>query len=332
MGMNEKLTDNILKDFNILDATDAAACDGFFEKWGAGQTLHIINVPYERLEAYRALLAITQKADSEKYKTMHKGTPFFFIGMLLFDCKNFEAALFYISAALSEDRRRCGSPALTDWITTPAGQVMSLKQSAKWERITSIMLGTVEGFINDFNTVGETTIATDDLINNFVHPMLEQGHYSIITSLYSYMLEYSEKYKNLFLTNGSVDSTEPVLVNLFKGALIFETVLKHYYPTNDRGVRITTLGRFKYSTAFTNTFPTVQLSNSTDTLQEIVDSSTDKSLKTTMENTAKIRNTTGHKLVWDNIFNEPDNYKRLYEQEIFAIFYVISKQWQSSLA
>lgn len=317
----------MLGDFEVLEAVDTVACDRFFEKWGVGQTLNIINAPYERLESYRHVLRDVQKANPEKYRLIHKGTPFFFIGLLMFDCKNFEAAIFYISAALSEDRRRSGSTSLRDWITTPAGQIMSLDGDTKWARITSILVDAVENPINDFNSVSGASTTVNELVQKFVHPMLEQGHYSVITSLYSFVLEYKEAHKNLCLTSGSVDSTEPILVHLFKGALIFETILKHYYPHNDMGERIKTLGRFSGNSAFTSTFPNVALSNSTDSLQEIANAATNKDLKTTMENTAKIRNTTGHKLVWDNIFNEPNNYKKLYEQEIFAILYVISKQW-----
>lgn len=75
----------ITKDFRQLDAKDAMACDRFFERWAPGQSLDKIHMPYERLKAYRDLLSLTRVADPEKYKVAHKGTPFFFIGLSLFD-------------------------------------------------------------------------------------------------------------------------------------------------------------------------------------------------------------------------------------------------------
>lgn len=315
----------ILQGFRALDATDSTACDRFFEKWGVGQTINTANFPYERLESYKYVLKEIQKVNPEKYKIAHKGTPFFFIGLFMFDCEDFETAIFYISAALSEDRRRSGSIALEDWITTPAGQIMSLNYNTKWKRITSVLVKAVDKFITHFNSASGNTINSDDLVQKFIHPMLQDGHYSVVTAFYSFMLECDQNYKNLLLTTGSIDSTEIILGNLFKGALIFETVAKHYYPSRS-GTQVTTLGRLS-GTDFMNDFTGVSPSQSASSLEDIVDNIITTDYKNTIETTVRIRNTTGHKLLWDNIFNEPDNYKKMYSHEILAIFYVISKQW-----
>jgi len=317
----------VVRDFEELDASDPVECDHFFERWGAGQTLNGINQPYERLEFYRSVLEITQKADPEKYKIAHKGTVFFFCGLLLFDLKYFESAIFYFTAALAEDRRRSGSARLQDYISTPAGKILSLDSSNKWVRLTSVFHDSVKYFLDAYNTEYGTSHTVSDCIQKFVHPMLSQEHYAIVTSLYSFVLEYEEKTKNLYLAGGNIDSMEPILVNLFKGALIFETLLKYYYPINSRGDKIMTLGGFTANTAFTRDFPGVRLSLPTTTMQDIVDDAVDRSLVTTMVTTSRIRNTTGHELIWDNVFSEPGNYKKLFEQEVFAILNVITKQW-----
>ncbi len=317
----------MLKDFEALNPADTVACDHFFEKWGAGQTLFGIDRPYERLEMYRGVLAAVQQADPAKYAIAHKGTAFFFCGLLLFDLKYFESAIFYFTAALAEDRRRSGSTLLKDYISTPAGQILSLNQSIKWARFTSIFRDCIKDFLDKYNAEYRTSYTTDDFSHKFIHPMLRQEHYAIVTSLYSYLLDYHEKSKNLRLAGGSVDSMEPILVNLFKGALIFETLLKYYYELNNQGNRIMTLRGFSSNSRFMSDFPGVNLRNTTTTMQDVVDDATDKSVNTTMETTARIRNTTGHQLIWDNVFTEPDNYRKLYEQELFAILNVITRQW-----
>ncbi|MES2971199.1 MAG: hypothetical protein V4702_02675 [Patescibacteria group bacterium] len=325
------MTDNqkteLLKDFETLDPADTVECDHLFEKWGAGQTLFGIDRPYERLEMYRDVLEVIQQADPEKYKTIHKGTSFFFCGLLLFDLKYFESAIFYFTAALAEDRRRSGSTSLKDYVSTPAGQILSLNQSPKWMRFASVFRDSIKGLLDKYNAEYGTSHSVEDFTQKFIHPMLEQEHYAIITSLYSYALDYDEKSKNLRLGGGSVDSMEPILVSLFKGALIFETLLKYYYPLNNQGQKIMTLGGFTNNSVFNSDFPGANLSKPTTTMQDIVDDCTDNSVKTTLEITARVRNTTGHKLVWDNVFTEPDNYRKLFEQEFFAILTVITKQW-----
>ncbi|PKL30768.1 hypothetical protein CVV43_05430 [Candidatus Saccharibacteria bacterium HGW-Saccharibacteria-1] len=322
--MNDR---NIISDFRELDATDPVACDHFFEKWGAGQSLAKSHMPYERLEAYRHVLGICKKEDKDKYMVAHKGTAFFFCALSLFDLKYFESSIFYFTAALAEDRRRSGSVTLVDYIFTPAGQILSLNHSGKWARFTTDFIDAVRYFIEKFNTQYGTSHSIEDFVQKFVHPMLEDERYSIITSFYSFILDYKEKDRNLRLAGGAIDSTEPILVNLFKGALIFETILKHYYPRDDSGIRITTLGRFSKNSNFVADFSGVKLSIYTNALQDILDDIVDYSTKTTLETTARIRNTTGHKLTWDNVFEDPDNYTKLFEQEVFAILNVITAQW-----
>jgi hypothetical protein len=43
--------------------------------------------------------------------------------------------------------------------------------------------------------------------------------------------------------------------------------------------------------------------------------------------TAKLRNTTGHNLVWDNIFSAPAKYEDLFHQVMNALLYVIALKW-----
>ncbi len=319
--------DEIIEDFKRLDAANSTECDHFFERWGVGQSLIGPSRPYERFEAYRHVLELAQSADPNKYDIAHKGTAFFFCGILLFDLKYFESAIFYITAALSEDRRRTGSTSLVDYIGTPAGQILSLDENTKWRRHSAPFRSAVKAFLDEYNAENSTTHSVDEFVQKLIHPMLQDQHYSVVTSIYSYILEYQEKSKNLDLAGRNIDSMEPVLVSLFKGALIFETLLKYYYPLDNSGNRILTLGGFRNNTNFAADFPSVNLSRPTNTLQSILDDATDNTYTTTLENTARIRNTTGHKLVWDNIFSDTDNYKKLFKQEIFAILYVITKQW-----
>ena len=52
----------------------------------------------------------------------------------------------------------------------------------------------------------------------------------------------------------------------------------------------------------------------------------DFSIETAFATTGKLRNTTGHNLVWDDIFDTPKNYVDLFDQEVNAILHVISQK------
>lgn len=69
------------------------------------------------------------------------------------------------------------------------------------------------------------------------------------------------------------------------------------------------------------------IDTSARSLAEIVAASGADDLKTAFDTTAKLRNTTGHNLVWDDIFGNPDVFIKLYRQVVNAIFYVIVKKF-----
>ena len=43
--------------------------------------------------------------------------------------------------------------------------------------------------------------------------------------------------------------------------------------------------------------------------------------------TSQLRNTTGHNLIWDPVFENPDNFKRFVEQQVNAILYIAAKKF-----
>ena len=322
----------ILLDFKGLDVSDPNACDKFFEKYGVGNDVIAPTQSLDRYNHYRSLLFTLQQADERKYTQMHKGTPLYFLGWIAFDLKNYSAAISFMTAALAEDEEKSAGEPFDTWIQNPAGKNMLLDSSGtSAARIVDELKEVVVGSVELFNTADEScSLSVENLVAGFIRPMLKDKKYELVASLYAWLLEYRENYKNLQIISGAVP-LEPVIIHLFKGALICETILKHYYTENmdsgrKAGQPVKTLGEFMYSSGFTSAFPGVTLSGETNSLQEIADRATDNTFQTTMSNTAKIRNTTGHKLLWDNPFSDPENYKKLFEQELFAIFHVVNKQ------
>ena len=65
---------------------------------------------------------------------------------------------------------------------------------------------------------------------------------------------------------------------------------------------------------------------SANSLADIHAAIKDSSIETAFSTTGKLRNTTGHNLVWDDIFDTPKNYVTFFEQEMNAILHVISQK------
>jgi hypothetical protein len=59
--------------------------------------------PYERLEKYEAILKEIYQWNRKLYFFIHKGTPYYFSGILSFDIEEYDRAIFYFDAGLSED-------------------------------------------------------------------------------------------------------------------------------------------------------------------------------------------------------------------------------------
>ena len=103
---NQPLVDYAVEYFKQVDFTDAAEGDTFWRLFAPGNTRYVSDRPYERLSDYEEMLRLLRTADQVKYEQMHKGTPFYIMSWLAFDLRNYEKALFYIDAGVSEDVRK----------------------------------------------------------------------------------------------------------------------------------------------------------------------------------------------------------------------------------
>lgn len=174
---------------------------------------------------------------------------------------------------------------------------------------------------------GFKQISIINFVEKFVKLLvLKKENQSIVTAFYSYVLEFEDREKELLLRSSEGGSIEPAITFLFKGGLIFESVLKHLYPVKDDGISCKTLGDILFHTrAFQSDFNVV-IKTTANSLQEIV-SCIGNDVQSAFNTTCKLRNTTGHNLVWDDVFGEANNFRKLYEQQINAIFYLIQKKF-----
>ena len=298
----------------------------FFSTFGPGNLLHAADRPFERFRDYEDLLQLLYRRDPVKYEQVHKGTPFFFLAWLAFDLRNYEKALYYLDAAISEDVRNAGN----NWTNLPGALFLRLTTTAphKAERVIRQTRQLLSGQIDRFNTIsGLAPLDIDLFIDRFVFRLMQSASTrTIISALYVFLLEAAERLVELRLKSIQGSSIGPVIVHLFSGGLIFESLLKYLYPQKNNGYPVKTLGQVFQTNTFVADFGT-GIQTSADSLQDILDAVTDNSLLTGFCTASKLRNTTGHNLIWGNIFHTTSNYETLVNQSLNALLYLIERKF-----
>lgn len=340
-------TEQLLAAYTNLNSLNHSDCDHLFQNFGPGNITsqtdpfqHIINRPYERLAIYEHIIDSLQTADNVKYGQMHKGTPYFFISWLAFTIKDFEKAIFYMDSAISEDIRVASfTPNPNDWQTTPAAKFLLLDPNQPEVAARSIMNIITSKFQQEltmFNTNSGANLDIARYRNNFVTPNIQEASFrSIISGLYVFIMEYADRTNMIRLKSSEGGSIEPFLTHLFRGCLIFESLLKTEYG----GINNTLGGYLSGSRALANleigqgsyagnplyrrdqplggyTLPIVLglLPNwrHEDYKEKII------------AIVYGIRNTTGHDLSWPVTFDEI-TYQELYQAILDSIFWFIWK-------
>lgn len=309
--------------------------DSFFEQFGIGNVPSNPDFPYERFCDYEELLKMLYKEDPIKYQLIHKGTPFYYMSWLAFDFRDFEKALFYIDAAISEDIRAHQNTVTPDrWIECPGSAILTFRDSQQQvaQRTIVEIKNCLLEQLDRFNSISGQNWTLEDFINRFVLCLLKDNtKRTIVTAFYVFLMEFKDRLTQLQLRSSIGGSIAPFIGHLFRGALIFESLLKHLYPTitkTDKKPQIIPekLSDIFHSPEFSIDFFRVDKTSSSS-LQDIVAGITDETAETAFRTAGKLRNTTGHNLVWYDVFDRQENYQKLYQQIFDAILYLIVKKF-----
>ncbi|MGO9122278.1 MAG: hypothetical protein ACLQPD_32280 [Desulfomonilaceae bacterium] len=234
--LSDRLFQHALETFTNpnFDAADRSQGDWFFETFGPGNNLLWTDKPYERFCDYECLLAEMEKRDQPRYRSIHKGTPFYFMAWTAFEMENYEKAIYYMDAAISEDIRQDPE----NWLTSCASTFLILENPRDQVamRAAARVEEAVAEQISRFSTVSSLPLTKERFVTHFVKEFVKndalppgKNTRSIITALYTFILEYHSLYLDLRLRSTQGGSIEPFIVHLFKGGLIFESLLKELY-------------------------------------------------------------------------------------------------------
>lgn len=335
----------ILSSFSKLDEDNSRQADDFFEKYGVGNWHYDrYSVSYEqrdyvaRIDAYQDLLDLIKSSDPHKFSKIHKGTPYCFLGWLFMDIGDYEKAVFYIDLAILEDIRIRPS----NWREYPSSRLLTLKiiedkDSPIHKRIVKEISDLLKVEIDNYSIIIQDTKMTspDKLVKKFVEGGIKNSHHrTIVSSFYSFVLQ--EKFLlNLIKKKGAESgSIEPFLIHLRKGCIILETIFKEIYS----GLSGLTLHNILCDPFVKKDsgFSLQDTGKVGATLEDVV-----KLLIPYFENADllpqnkwitiayRLRNVTSHGLPWSEIIDE-ELYKKLYQNILFSIFYLVDNRYQET--
>jgi hypothetical protein len=314
-----QLLDLAVLTFKERDLSRAQDADRFFSEYGTGNVQEYPVTPYERFVYYRELLKRLRASDPQKFASIHKGTPLYFLAWLAFDLHQFEAALHFLDASIDEDKRK--DPA--GWLANPGPQFLLLNAPVQAARRTVEMLASrVELELNRFAGPYNITFTRADFLGRFAEPMLRAGTGGIVAAFYAFLLEFDDRVVEVELRSSPLlGSYQPLFLHLFKGGLLLETLLKQAFPE----LANSTLGDILQHQDFR-----ARVGITLQSIREVpLATLCAEALATTPESaflaTGRIRNTMGHNLIRDPLPNLPSDYVILVRQEINAFLYAVTR-------
>jgi hypothetical protein len=295
-------------------------------RWYDPQTKKVVQ-PQESLRIYEQTLLQISRIDPTRYAKMHKGTPFYLMGWLAYEMKDYEKGVFYMDAALSEDAYNFPSK----WMSLPAVAFIFLDDSnldAAAREITAEIKNEVDFQLTRFSKQAGVSFDMETLTNKFLKPNVSDPSYrSIMTYLLTFLLEGKDRVTQLQFRSSYGGTLEPFITHLFKGGLIFESLLKKKYYAS--GITLEKylpaakddleLKKTLYKTGCPYKFD--------DLPKHIQNWEPEDFQEKAVAIVYAVRNTSGHDLGWQDVFTN-ELYSTLYEGIVNAIFWTIKKVYK----
>lgn len=241
--------------------------------------------------------------DANAYRTIHKGAAFYWLGTFAFLANDYESATFFYDAAISEDIRAGNNPAID--LTPASGFIVLQNEPANHIAIPLINLAQdrVQELIDNYNArPGARAITLNDIRERFLRPAISPGGArwrSLATAFISFCLEWDYRNELFDLRPGS-GTAEPFFLHLFKGCVLFESLLKGN-PTQSPAVRSRTLSQVlndlhtPLGISFGLNISATHFNTILASLPGVVENAP---IETAIQFTGRIRNTVGHDLGW----------------------------------
>ena len=271
----------------------------------------------ELLEGFRS------SSSPAAYSNEHKGSPFYVMGYAAFASHDYPGASLFFDAAVAEDVKKFGPTA-----DKPALFFMRLEdkdQEVLASQVIQEIIATANELVDDYNArLGAQPISFAELRTHFLRPIISSlvNHKrTLITAFISFIAEW--KYRALLIDLIQHGSREPFFLHIFRGCLLFESILKEN-PLRSIPPGTATLGTalqlmFKELRIPANL--TIKPSSFDNEVQNLT-----AAMPTTaaIQMTGKIRNTLAHSLAWPSTSLDQQKYNLLIKNIAAACIHAIS--------
>jgi hypothetical protein len=313
---------------NILDhipAGDIKASTEFFSRFRFSQMLvegNYFDVLVKADELYQLCKSVNEKA----FIGIHKGGLFYWMGLASYLIHDFTSAIFYIDAAVSEDIKNDNSN------ISPAHLFLQLEGEDKRHFGKNLALDAeskVNKLIQQYNSrlvsssdkANKLTI--DDVRNYLLRPLSQStdpGKRSLATTFITFFIEFDFRYVQFQMRNEQ-GTNESLYLHLFKGCLLFESLLKNnkIHPVKGRTLKPVS----KELSGYLNLPKAFNISE--DYLKDVYlkDDIHDDSISNAIITTGRLRNTLGHNIGWPDKMSTPI-YLKCFEQIAISCLHAIS--------
>ncbi len=205
--------------------------NAFFNSFGLGELLaakYYSNCIFRGMK----LLQKCKSLEPQVYSQIHKGTPYYWMGIGAFLMYDFERAVFFIDAAVSEDKRRGDD---LDAGPSPAMLFLTINPDIEHQAALNLVLATqtrVNDCVGFYNEKPDEFIQRNPfnigiLRNVFLKPAIRRGPdgwRSLSSALISFLLEM-DNIGGLFEVRECMGTYEPMFLHLFKGCVLFESLI-----------------------------------------------------------------------------------------------------------
>ena len=213
-------------------ADNPTAADNFWDRFG--YKIDLVSKNYSQAKArLMFLLHQAQAIDPEAYTRCHKGTPFYWLGTIAFLQNDYQTATFFFDAAVSEDIRKSEHPVIN---STPATYFLTLDGEQPYQAAQDLVRDSqakVQRTLDFYNGLtgkpgGIPNFTIESLRDKFLRRALTPGNHelcTLATTFISFFIEW-DIHNEFFDIRPGDGTAEPFFLHLFKGCVLFESLLK----------------------------------------------------------------------------------------------------------
>jgi hypothetical protein len=281
-----------------------------------------------------ALLTACKRIDADAFINIHKGHPYYFIGISSYLLDDYETSIYFFDAAVTEDLNSGSDPENNPSPSTRFLMLQGESDDQAAKQITQYAQAKVERVLKHYHSkitkdpsISQLTL--DDLRKNFICYSLratnQPGLRTLVTAFITYCTEWDFR-KDHFECGVAKGTSEPFFLHLFRGCILFESLLKHNRSDQPD---CKTLGKILNENKIKDKLKTASVQGGEFELDDVFNKlqSYRNSISEAVEISYMARNTLGHTLGWNQNISQ-SQYQDLYFIIASSCLHVIACLWK----